>query len=490
MSEHLLYQGKTGGWEVVIGLEVHAQITSKSKLFSGAATAFAAAPNDQVSFIDAGFPGMLPVLNKYCVEQAVRTGLGINAHINKISNFDRKNYFYADLPQGYQISQLYHPIVGEGYIDIDLEEEGTKRIGIERLHLEQDAGKSFHDQHPNKSYIDLNRAGIALMEIVSKPDMNSAEEAMSYVKKLRTILRYLGTNDGNMDEGSLRADVNVSVRRKGEFLGTRAEIKNINSIRFIGQAIIYETSRQVELLEDGKLVVQETRLFDPRSSTTRTMRSKEESQDYRYFPDPDLLPIILTDAYIDDIKKTLPELPDAKKDRLIDIYNLSVYMGATLVAEANVADFYEKGIEYLNDSIKGAKLLASWMVGDFFAGLNKDSLKLEESPVSVENLSGLINLIVDETISGRIAKDVFQEMWSSGKSAKEIVREKGLVQIADISSLKPIIDEILLENKDKVDQYKAGKEKLFGFFVGQVMKKTQGKANPGVVNKILKEKLG
>jgi len=489
MSDSLLYQGRKEQWEVVIGIEVHAQISSKSKLFSGASTAFLSDPNEQVSLIDAGFPGMLPVLNKYCIEQAVLTGLGINAKINEFSAFDRKNYFYADLPQGYQISQFYHPIVSGGYIDIDLENNKSKRIGIERLHLEQDAGKSIHDYHPKKSYIDLNRSGIALMEIVSKPDIRSAEEAMNYVKKLRTILRYLGTNDGNMDEGSLRADVNVSVRLLGEPLGTRTELKNINSIRFIGQAVMYEVKRQVELLEEGGAVVQETRLFDPNSGKTRTMRSKEDAQDYRYFPDPDLLPIAIKDSYIEGLKKSLPELPDAKKARFMKLYKLSSYIASTLVAEASVANFYEKCIQYIKNSLEGPKLLAAWVLGDFFAALNKNNLKIDDSPISCESLSTLINLITDEVISGRIAKEVFQEMWVCGKNPKEIVEEKGLVQITDLSMLETIIEEVLNQHQDKVQQYKEGKEKLFGFFVGQAMKKTQGKANPNLINDILKNKI-
>lgn len=489
MSEVFLYQGKKEQWEVVIGIEVHAQVSSKSKLFSGASTSFFSDPNEQVSFIDAGFPGMLPVLNECCVDQAVLTGLGLNAKINKFSSFDRKNYFYADLPQGYQISQFYNPIVTEGYVDIDLENDRVKRIGIDRLHLEQDAGKSIHDYHPKKSYIDLNRSGIALMEIVSKPDIRSAEEAMSYVKKLRTILRYLGTNDGNMDEGSLRADVNISVRLPNDSLGTRAEIKNINSIRFIGQAINYEVERQVDLIESGGCVVQETRLFDPNTGKTRTMRSKEDAQDYRYFPDPDLLPVILSNSYIEKIGEKLPELPDAKKMRFMEVYSLSAYTAATLVAEANVAAFYEKSIESLVDTKEGAKLLASWVLGDFFAALNKDGLKIEGSPISPKALASLVNLIIDQTISGRIAKEVFQEMWNSGKTPKEIVEEKGLVQITDLSFLEKIIDEILLQNQDKVKEYQNGKEKLFGFFVGQAMKKTQGKASPEIINKILKDKI-
>ncbi len=468
---------------MVIGLEVHAQVLTKSKLFSGASADFGAAPNAQVSPVDAGMPGMLPVINKLCVEHAVRTGLGINAAINLYSVFERKNYFYPDLPQGYQISQYAHPIVGNGFIEIDLQDGSSKVVGIERLHLEQDAGKSLHDQHPSKSYVDLNRSGNPLMEIVSKPEMNSAEEAAAYVTKLRAILRYLGTCDGNMDEGSMRCDVNVSVRRPGEELGTRCEIKNVNSIRFVSQAIEYEARRQIEVIEGGGKITQETRLFDTKAGTTRTMRSKEDAHDYRYFPDPDLLPLKLEQKFVDDIKKSLPELPDAKKKRLI-ASGLSPYDASVLVADKERVDFFEK-VANNND----AKLAANWVTTELTGALNKAEKELSQSPVSAVQLGELIALISNDTISGKIAKEVFAEMFATGKNAAAIVESKGLKQVTDSGAIEKIVDEVLRENPDKIAEYRSGKDKLFGFFVGQVLKKSGGKANPGMVNDLLKSKL-
>jgi aspartyl-tRNA(Asn)/glutamyl-tRNA(Gln) amidotransferase subunit B len=478
-------QGSTGEWEMVIGLEVHAQVISDSKLFSGASTTFGAAPNAQVSFVDAAFPGMLPVINEKCVEQAVRTGLGLKAQINMTSVFDRKNYFYADLPAGYQISQYTQPIVGKGEIMLDLADGSTRTVGITRLHLEQDAGKSMHDQSPNETYIDLNRSGVALMEIVSEPDMRSGEEAGAYLKKLRAILRYLGTCDGNMEEGSMRCDVNLSMRRKGvtEF-GTRCEIKNVNSIRFVQQAIEYEAQRQVGVLEDGGKIIQETRLWDTTKGETRSMRSKEDAHDYRYFPDPDLLPLVLDPKMVERIKATLPELPDEKKARFIESYGLKPYDASVLVAEKASADFFEKVAKG-----RDGKLAANWVTGELFGALNKLGKGIENSPVSAENLGGLVGLISDQTISGRIAKDVFEEMLETGKSAQAIVEEKGLKQVTDTGAIEKAIDGILAANADKVAEYKSGKEKLFGFFVGQVMKATGGKANPAMLNALLKKKL-
>ena len=479
-----LIQGETGEWEIVIGMEVHAQVIANSKLFSGASTQFGAEPNTQVSLVDAAMPGMLPVLNEFVVEQAIKTGLGINSQINNTSVFARKNYFYADLPQGYQISQFDQPIVGEGSIEIDLDDGTTKEIGIERLHLEQDAGKSMHDQHPTKSFVDLNRSGCALMEIVSKPDIRGPEEAAAYLSKLRMILRYLGTCDGNMDEGSMRADVNISVRHPGDKLGTRAEIKNVNSVKAVQQAIDYEVARQIELIEDGGEVVQETRLWDPAKMETRSMRSKEEAHDYRYFPDPDLLPLHVSNDQIEKIRATLPELPDEKKHRFIGDYGLSAYDASVLIAEQGRADYYEA---VANDN--DYKLAANWVINELLGILKKNETSLSESPISAEQLSGLIKLIKDDTISGKIAKDVFAEMYETGKDADTIVEEKGLKQVTDTGAIEAIVDEVLAENPDNVEKYRGGKDKLFGFFVGQVMKKTQGKANPGVVNKLLKEKL-
>ncbi len=478
-------QGDKHDWEVVIGLEVHAQVISNSKLFSGAATEFGNDPNSQVSFVDAGFPGMLPVINAVCVEQAVRTGLGLKAKINLTSVFARKNYFYADLPQGYQISQYELPIVGEGEVILDMPDGSTRTIGIERLHLEQDAGKSMHDQHPSRSYIDLNRSGVALMEIVSKPDMRSPEEAGAYVTKLRSILRYLGTCDGNMQEGSMRCDANVSVRPVGSTeLRTRCEIKNVNSIRFLQQAIEYEARRHIDVYEDGGTISQETRLFDSAKGETRSMRSKEQAHDYRYFPDPDLLPLQLDPGMIEGIRATLPELPDEKKARFVRDYGLSPYDAGVLVAEKAPADFYEtvaKG--------RDAKLAANWVMGDFFAALNRTGKTIENPPVTADNLGGLIDLIADNTISGRIAKEVFELMVETGKAPAIIVEEKGLRQVTDTGAIDAAIAAVLAANPDKVAEYRSGKDKLFGFFVGQVMKATQGKANPAMVNDILKTKL-
>lgn len=477
-------QGETGDWEIVVGMEVHAQVVSKSKLFSGASTAFGAAPNTQVSLLDAGLPGMLPVINEECVEQAIRTGHGLNAQVNAYSVFDRKNYFYADLPLGYQISQFAQPIVGEGEIEIDLDENTSKVIGIERLHLEMDAGKSIHDQHPSKTFVDLNRAGVALMEIVSKPDIRSSEEAAAYLRKIRSILRYIGTCDGNMEEGSMRADVNVSVRRPGAELGTRCEIKNVNSIRFVVQAIEYEARRQIEIIEEGGSIDQETRLWDTVKGITRSMRSKEEAHDYRYFPDPDLLPLVVEQSLIDQLKEELPELPDAKKKRFVAELGLKPYDAAVLVAEKANADFFEEVAKG-----RDAKLAANWVITELFGALNKASKNVSNSPVSAEMLGGLIEMISDNTISGRIAKDVFAEMFETGKEASVIVEEKGLKQVSDTGAIETMIDEILTANQDKVDQYRGGKDKLFGFFVGQVMKASQGKANPAMVNQILRSKL-
>ena len=479
-----LVSGHTGDWEVVIGLEVHAQVSSQAKLFSGASASFGAAPNENVSLVDAAMPGMLPVINRECVYQAIRTGLGLKAQINLTSVFDRKNYFYADLPQGYQISQFKHPIVGEGKLRIVLADGSTRDIGIERLHLEQDAGKSMHDQHPSKSYIDLNRTGVALMEIVSRPDMRSAAEAAAYVRKLRSILRYLGTCDGNMEEGSLRADVNVSVRRPGEEFGTRTETKNLNSLRFIQQAIEYEVARQIEVIEDGGIVNQETRLFDTNSGTTRTMRSKEDAHDYRYFPDPDLLPLVVTQKEVDDLAAALPELPDDIRDRLINDYGLSPYDASVITEERDTAEFYEAA-----SAGQDRKLVANWMTVELFGALNKSGQNLSACKISPAMLGGLVGLISDGTISGRIAKDVFADMFETGKDAASIVDEKGLKQVSDSGAIEALIDTVIAANMDKVEEYRGGKDKLFGFFVGQVMKQSGGQANPGMVNQILKSKL-
>ena len=477
-------KGEKNKWEVIIGLEVHAQVLSKSKLFSSSSTKFGAEPNTQVSLVDSAFPGMLPVINQFCIEQSVKTGLGLKAKINLYSVFDRKNYFYADLPQGYQISQYKNPIVGEGEVTLDMP-YGTKKIRIERLHLEQDAGKSIHDLDPENSFIDLNRSGVALMEIVSKPDLRSPDEVNVYVKKLRSIMRYLGTCDGNMQEGSLRADVNVSVRKVGEKqFGTRCEIKNVNSIKFMQMAIEHEAKRQVKLLEDSKKIDQETRLFDAKNNTTRSMRSKEDAHDYRYFPDPDLLPLRLEQSLINKLKKQLPELPDEKKERFIKEYNLSAYEANILVSEKEISDYYE---EVVKKSDK--KLASNWLTGDLFAVLNKKNLSISQSPISANNLSLLINMIVSGKISGRIAKEVFELMQENNENPEKIVETKGLLQQSDPKKLEKIIINVISNNKDKVEQYKSGKEKLFGFFVGQVMKLSGGKANPQLVNEILKKKL-
>ena len=468
-------EGKTGKWEVVIGLEVHAQITSNAKLFSSSSTKFGSNPNSQVSFVDAAMPGMLPVINKYCVEQAVKTGLGLKATINNFSKFDRKNYFYADLPQGYQISQFKFPIVGEGQIILDMP-YGTKIAGIERLHLEQDAGKSLHDQDPSNSFVDLNRSGIALMEIVGKPDLRSPDEVAQYVKKLRSIMRYLNTCDGNMDEGSLRADVNVSVRKVGSSdLGTRCEIKNVNSIKFMQQAIEYEAKRQIEIIEEGGTIDQQTRLFDTKKIETRSMRSKEDAHDYRYFPDPDLLPLVLEQSFVDKIKNSLPEMPDEKKIRLMNDFDLSSYDASIVVSDRDISEYYE---EVAKDS--DYKLAANWMIVELFGVLNKEGKEIKDSPVSAKNLSKLINLIKNNTISGKIAKTVFEEMVKNNEDPEKIVNEKGMKQQSDPEELKKIIDTILKNNEDKVEQYKAGKEKLFGFFVGEVMKEYTRKRKPKI----------
>ena len=498
MSEYRI-QGATGDWEVVIGLEVHAQVTSKAKLFSGAATEFGAEPNSQVSLIDAAMPGMLPVPNQECIRQAVRTGMAINAQINKYSRFDRKNYFYADLPQGYQISQLYHPIVGPGAVEVSLDDKdpegSTKTIGVERIHVEQDAGKLMHDQHPTMSYVDLNRCGVALMEIVSDPDMRSPAEAGAYLRKLRSILRYVGSCDGNMEEGSMRADVNVSVRKPGEPLGTRTETKNVNSVRFVMQTIEHEANRQVDVIDGGGKIVQETRLFDPNTGTTRSMRSKEDAHDYRYFPDPDLLPVELEDSFLDDCRNSLPELPDAKRHRYESELGLSAYNAGVLTSEVEIARWFEM---LLGETAKAqgkqpadvAKQAANWLNSELFGALNKAGIELEESPVTPEKSAGLLALVGDGTISGSIAKQVLELMIETGDSAAEIVEREGLKQESDTGAIEAKIDEVLAANQDKVAQYRDGKDKLFGFFVGQTMKAMQGKANPQVVNELLKKKLG
>lgn len=477
-------EGNTGKWEYVIGLEVHAQVSSHSKLFSGAATEFGAAPNSQVSLVDAAMPGMLPVLNEFCVRQAIKTGIGIEGKINKTSIFDRKNYFYADLPQGYQISQFYHPIVENGSLDIETE-EGKKTIRINRIHLEQDAGKSMHDQSPDSSFVDLNRSGIALMEIVSEPDLRSPEEAAQYIKKLRAIVRYLGTCDGDMDKGSMRCDANISIRKPGEEYGTRCEIKNVNSMRNVMRAIEYEAMRQVEILESGGTIDQETRLFDANKGETRSMRSKEDAHDYRYFPDPDLLPVKVSDELIDKIKSEMPELPDAKASRYVADFGLTSYDASIICEDRKVAGYFETASKGTN-----AKLVSNWIIGDFFGMLNKSGLPFEDAKILPEELGKLVSLIEDGTISGKIAKQVFEEMFEKGGDPEKIVSEKGLVQVSDEGEIGKIIEGILDANPDSVEAYKAGKDKLFGFFVGQTMKKTSGKANPSIVNKILKDKLG
>ena len=482
-SEYLIKRNNNE-YEVVIGLEVHAQVLSESKLFSSAPTKFGAEPNTQVSLVDAAFPGMLPVINEFCIKQAVKTGIGLNAKINKKSIFDRKNYFYADLPQGYQISQYKNPIVGEGSIVLDLT-TGEKIVGIERLHLEQDAGKSIHDIDPQNTLVDLNRSGVALMEIVSKPDLRSLEEVNAYIKKIRSIMRYLGTCDGNMQEGSLRADVNVSVRKKGQKeFGTRCEIKNVNSIKFMQMAIDYEANRQVDVIEEGGTIDQETRLFDIKKNETRSMRSKEDAHDYRYFPDPDLLPLELSDKFINDLKKNIPELPDEKKKRFIEKFKLSPYEANILVSDIETSKYFEEVIEKSD-----VKLSTNWITGELFALLNEKNLEISQSPITAKNLSKLINLIKDGTISGKIAKSVFEIMADEGKDPQIIVEEKGLKQQSDPKEIEKLIGKVITNNPDKVKEYKSGKDKLFGFFVGQVMKVSGGKANPQLVNEILKKKL-
>ncbi len=487
MSEYRI-QGNTGEWEVVIGLEVHAQVTSNAKLFSGASAAYGGEPNSHVSLVDAAMPGMLPVPNRECLRQAVRTGMAINAQINRWSRFDRKNYFYADLPQGYQISQLYHPIVGEGEIEVTLNEKDpdspVKKIGIERIHVEQDAGKLMHDQHPTMSFVDLNRSGVALMEIVSRPDMNSPQEAGAYLKKLRSILRYVGSCDGNMEQGSMRADVNVSVRKPGGELGTRTETKNVNSIRFMMQAIEYEAQRQVDLIESGGAVVQETRLFDPNKMETRSMRSKEDAHDYRYFPDPDLLPVELDDAFLEECRASLPELPDAKRARY-EAMGLTAYNAAVLTAEAETAFWFE---DLLAEGVD-AKQGSNWLMSELFGALNKLGKTLDESPVSPKQAAELLRLVADGTISGSIAKQVFEIMLETQQGAADIVEEKGLKQTSDTGAIEAEIAKIMAANEDKVAEYRSGKDKLFGFFVGQTMKAMQGKANPQVINELLKKLL-
>jgi aspartyl-tRNA(Asn)/glutamyl-tRNA(Gln) amidotransferase subunit B len=477
-------EGSTGPWEIVVGLEVHAQVISQSKLFSGAATDFGAAPNTQVSFVDAAMPGMLPVLNAECVAQAVRTGLGLNAHINLHSRFDRKNYFYADLPQGYQISQFEFPIVGKGQVDIELADGSLRSIGVTRLHLEQDAGKSLHDQDPQRSFIDLNRSGVALMEIVSEPDIRSPEEAGAYLRKLRTVLRYLGTCDGNMDEGSMRADVNVSVRKSGEDFRTRCEVKNVNSIRFVMLAIEAEAKRQVQIYEDGGSIVQETRLFDPARNHTRSMRSKEDAHDYRYFPDPDLLPLELDAQWVEGLRASLPELPDAKRARFMSQYGLPAYDAGVLVAEQATAAFFETVARG-----RDARLAANWITGDFFAALNRTGRSIETTPVSADALGGLLDLMADSTINGRIAKDVFEIMVETGEAPGAIVDRLGLRQVTDTGAIDAAVEAVLAANPDKLAEYRGGKEKLFGFFVGQVMKAMAGKGNPALVNEAIRRRL-
>jgi aspartyl-tRNA(Asn)/glutamyl-tRNA(Gln) amidotransferase subunit B len=489
VASHKLIKGSTGDWEVVIGMEIHAQVTSKSKLFSGASTAFGGAPNTQVSLVDAAMPGMLPVINEECVRQAVRTGLGLNAKINLRSVFDRKNYFYPDLAQGYQISQYKSPIVGEGEVIVELEGGRTATIGIERLHLEQDPAKMLHDQSPSMSYIDFNRCGVALMEIVSKPDIRDAEQAKAYVTKLRSILRYLGTCDGDMEKGSLRADVNVSVRKPGGPLGTRCEIKNLNSINFIGQAIEHEARRQIEIIEDGGIINQETRLFDPNKGETRSLRSKEEAHDYRYFPDPDLLPLELSRAFVDALKADLPELPDQKRSRFVADLGLSPYDAGVLVAERESADFYESVLSGLANRARDGKVAANWVINELFGRLNKEGRDIADSPVSAAQLGAIVDLIGEGTISGKIAKDLFEIVWQEGGDPRELVETRGMKQVTDLGAIEKVVDDIIAANPDKVEQAKA-KPQLVGWFVGQVMKSSGGKANPQAVNDLLKSKLG
>ena len=482
-------KGMTGDWEVVIGMEIHAQVSSCAKLFSGAATEFGGAPNSHVSLVDAAMPGMLPVINKECIAQAIRTGLGLNAKINLKSVFDRKNYFYPDLPQGYQISQYKEPIVGEGIVDVDLPDGESVSVGVERLHLEQDAGKSLHDQNPTMSYVDLNRSGVALMEIVSKPDLHSAEDAKAYLAKLRSILRYLGTCDGDMEKGSLRADVNVSVRKPGEPLGTRCEIKNVNSIRFVGQAVEVEARRQIEIIEDGGKIDQETRLYDPNKNETRSMRSKEEAHDYRYFPDPDLLPLEFSQAYVDELKAELPELPDDKQSRFIHAFGLSPYDASVLVAERESAEFFESVVKKADGSTRDAKIAANWVINELFGRLNKEGKDIASSPVSAEQLGAILDLMADGTISGKIAKDLFEIVWTEGGDPRAVVEARGMKQVTDLGAIEKVVDEIIAQNPDKVEQARA-KPQLIGWFVGQAMKSSGGKANPQAVNDLIKRKLG
>jgi aspartyl-tRNA(Asn)/glutamyl-tRNA(Gln) amidotransferase subunit B len=489
MSKSNLIKGQTDDWEMVIGLEIHAQVTSRSKLFSGASTEFGGAPNEHVSPVDAAMPGMLPVINEECVRQAVRSGLGLNAKINLRSVFDRKNYFYPDSPQGYQISQYKSPIVGEGAVAIELAGGESATIGIERLHLEQDAGKSLHDQNPNSSFVDLNRCGVALMEIVSKPDIRSSEQAKAYVTKIRSILRYLGTCDGDMEKGSLRADVNVSVRKPGAPLGTRCEIKNMNSISFIGDAIEYEARRQIEILEDGGAIDQETRLYDPGMGETRSMRTKEEAHDYRYFPDPDLLPLEFSEAYVADLRAKLPELPDQKKTRFIAEFGLSLYDASVLVAERESAEFYEAVLAGLGNRIRDGKLAANWVINELFGRLNKEARDITGSPVSAAQLAAIVDLIGEGTISGKIAKDLFEIVWQEGGDPRALVEARGMKQVTDLGAIEKVVDDIISANPDKVVQARA-KPQLMGWFVGQVMKSSGGKANPQAVNDLLKSKLG
>lgn len=484
-----LIKGATGDWEMVIGLEIHAQVTSNSKLFSGASTEFGGAPNDHVSLVDAAMPGMLPVINEECVAQAIRTGLGLKAQINLKSTFDRKNYFYPDLPQGYQISQYKSPIVGEGEVVIELRDGQSITVGIERLHLEQDAGKSLHDQHPTMSFVDLNRSGVALMEIVSKPDMRSSEEAQAYVAKVRSILRYLGTCDGDMEKGNLRADLNVSVRKPGDPFGTRCEIKNVNSIRFMGQAIDYEARRQIGILEDGGTIDQETRLYDPNKGETRSMRSKEEAHDYRYFPDPDLLPLEFTADYVEDLKSKLPELPDEKRERFMADFGLTPYDASVLVAERESADFYEAVLGKLADKARDGKLAANWVINELFGRLNKEGQDISASPVSAEQMAAIIGLIGEGTISGKIAKDLFEIVWTKGGDPRALVESLGMKQVTDLGAIEKVVDDIIAANPDKAEQARA-KPQLMGWFVGQVMKSSGGKVNPQAVNDLLKAKLG
>ncbi|MDR0677351.1 MAG: Asp-tRNA(Asn)/Glu-tRNA(Gln) amidotransferase subunit GatB [Holosporaceae bacterium] len=479
----------TGKWEVVIGLEVHAQVISKSKLFSAASTKFGVSPNENVSFVDAALPGTLPVINSFCVDQAIKTGLGLNGRINRISRFDRKNYFYPDLPQGYQISQFYSPIISGGYVEIEDNEGNSKRVNIDHIHLEQDAGKCIHDQSPTKSFIDLNRAGIALMEIVTTPDMHSAEEAAFFLRKLRSILRYLKTCDGNMEEGSLRADVNVSVHCPNTDYGTRAEVKNVNSIKFLMTAVNFEVERQIAILESGEAVEQETRLFDSSTGQTRSMRSKENSQDYRYFPDPDLLPLMLEESRIEEIRKTIPELPDAKAERFQRDYNLSHYDASLITSEIEIADFYEKALESANLDNDSAKILSNWILSELFALFNKHGKSITDNHIPPEHMGELVKLIKTDVISGKIAKDILELMWDTGESPSTIIEEKGLKQITSAKEIEIFLREVLDNHSDKVADYKSGKDKLFGFFIGETMKKTQGKANPQVLNEILKKLL-